>query len=191
MSNTTIQLKYSTTSGNTPTSLSNGEIAINSSDGKLFYSDPDGVVRSFVADAGPSGLNTEIQFNDAGVMAGNSQFTFNKTETRLTVGYGAISSETITTSNTTQTPILSFSTINYGSGKFLIQATDGDFRQITELLVVHDGVTAYATEYAVIRTGNKLFTLDVDIETNNVRILTTSTSSNSTTYKVMSTLLSV
>ena len=191
MSNTTIQLKYSTTSGNTPTSLSNGEIAINSSDGKLFYSDPNGNVKSFVADAGPSGLNTEIQFNDAGVMAGNSQFTFDKTKTRLTVGYGAISSETITTSNTTQTPILSFSTINYGSGKFLIQATDGTFRQITELLVVHDGTTAYATEYAIIRTGNKLFTLDVDIETDNVRILTTSTSSNSTTYKAMSTLLSV
>lgn len=191
MSNTTIQLKYSTTSGNTPTSLSNGEIAINSSDGKLFYSDPNGNVKSFVADAGPSGLNTEIQFNDAGVMAGNSQFTFDKNETRLTVGYGAISSETTTTSNTSQTPILSFSTINYGSGKFLIQATDGTFRQITELLVVHNGTTAYATEYAIIRTGNKLFTLDVDIQTNNVRILTTSSSSNSTTYKVMSTLLSV
>lgn len=191
MSNTTIQLKYSTTSGNTPTSLSDGEIAINISDGKLFYSDPTGNVRAFVADAGPSGLNTEIQFNDAGVMAGNSQFTFDKEENRLTIGYGSISSETTTTSNTTQTPIFSFSTNNYGSGKFLIQATDGTFKQITELLVVHDGVTAYATEYAVIRTANKLFTLDVDIETNNVRILTTSTSSNSTTYKVMSTLLSV
>jgi hypothetical protein len=191
VSNTTIQLKYSTTSGNTPTSLSDGEIAINISDGKLFYSDPTGNVRAFVADAGPSGLNTEIQFNDAGVMAGNSQFTFDKEENRLTIGYGSISSETTTTSNTTQTPIFSFSTNNYGSGKFLIQATDGTFKQITELLVVHDGVTAYATEYAVIRTANKLFTLDVDIETNNVRILTTSTSSNSTTYKVMSTLLSV
>jgi hypothetical protein len=191
VSNTTIQLKYSTTSGNTPTSLSDGEIAINSSDGKLFYSDPTGNVRAFVADAGPSGLNTEIQFNDAGVMAGNSQFTFDKEENRLTIGYGSISSETTTTLNTTQTPIFSFSTNNYGSGKFLIQATDGTFKQITELLVVHDGVTAYATEYAVIRTANKLFSLDVDIETNNVRILTTSTSSNSTTYKVMSTLLSV
>jgi hypothetical protein len=191
VSNTTIQLKYSTTSGNTPTSLSDGEIAINISDGKLFYSDPTGNVRAFVADAGPSGLNTEIQFNDAGVMAGNSQFTFDKEENRLTIGYGSISSETTTTSNTTQTPIFSFSTNNYGSGKFLIQATDGTFKQITELLVVHDGVTAYATEYAVIRTANKLFSLDVDIETNNVRILTTSTSSNSTTYKVMSTLLSV
>jgi hypothetical protein len=191
VSNTTIQLKYSTTSGNTPTSLFDGEIAINSSDGKLFYSDPTGNVRAFVADAGPSGLNTEIQFNDAGVMAGNSQFTFDKEENRLTIGYGSISSETTTTSNTTQTPIFSFSTNNYGSGKFLIQATDGTFKQITELLVVHDGVAAYATEYAVIRTASKLFSLDVDIETNNVRILTTSTSSNSTTYKVMSTLLSV
>lgn len=247
MSNTLIRLKYSTTTGNTPSSLANGEIAINGFDGKLFYSDPSGIVKPFVADAGPSGLNKEIQFNDAGTMAGNSRFTYDKTQAKLTVGqdsanglgsidsYGTISitggdlniislydggsgnliggnvtvskdielfgdiifdesyrlsSAIKTTTNTAQTPILTFSTSGYGSGKFLVQATDGSSKQITELLVVHDGVTAYATEYAIIRTGNNLFNLEVDILSSNVRILTTSTSSNSTTYKVMSTLLS-
>ena len=55
---------------------------------------------------------------------------------------------------------------------------------------MHDGSTAYATEYAIIRTGNNLFNIDVDIQSSNVRILTTSASANSTTYKVMVTLLS-
>jgi hypothetical protein len=57
--------------------------------------------------------------------------------------------------------------------------------------VVHDGTNAYAREYAIIRTNEKLFNIDVDILSGNVRILTTSSSSNLTTYKVASTLLSV
>ena len=202
MSNTIIQLKHSTTTGNTPSSLANGEIAINSFDGKLFYSDPSGVVKPFVADAGPSGLNTEIQFNDAGTMAGSANLIFNKTSGLLSVesaksnSYYDIKnvvrqiSANVTTTSVTQTPLITFLTTSYGSGKFLIQATSGSLRQITELLVVHDGSTAYATEYAIIRTGNLLFNLEVDIESSNVRILTTSASANSTTYKVMATLLS-
>jgi hypothetical protein len=202
VSNTTIQLKYSTATGNTPSSLANGEIAINSFDGKLFYSDPLGVVKAFVADAGPSGLNTEIQFNDAGTMAGSANLTFNKTSGLLSVesaksnSYYDIKnvvrqiSANVTTTNTNQTYILTFPTSGYGSGKFLIQATRGSSRQVTELLVVHDGVTAYATEYAIVRTSDNLFNIDVDILMGQVAILTTSTSANSTTYKVMSTLLS-
>ena len=45
-SNTTIRIKKSVVSGNTPVDLANGEIAINSADGKLFYSDPVGDILS-------------------------------------------------------------------------------------------------------------------------------------------------
>ena len=41
MANTIIQIKKSLVSGISPTQLANGEIAINSVDGKLFYSKPD------------------------------------------------------------------------------------------------------------------------------------------------------
>ena len=37
MANTIIELRRSHVSGNVPTSLANGEIAINTYDGKLFY----------------------------------------------------------------------------------------------------------------------------------------------------------
>lgn len=46
ISNTTIQIKKSVVSGNTPSSLANGEIAINSADGKLFYRTPSGSISS-------------------------------------------------------------------------------------------------------------------------------------------------
>lgn len=44
ISNTVIQIKKSVTSGNVPSTLANGEIAINTVDGKLFYSKPDGTI---------------------------------------------------------------------------------------------------------------------------------------------------
>jgi hypothetical protein len=45
-SNTTILIRKSVVSGITPGELANGEIAINSADGKLFYSDPIGNILS-------------------------------------------------------------------------------------------------------------------------------------------------
>lgn len=49
MSNTVIQLKKSSTPAAEPTSLANGELAINYSDGKLFYSNVTGHIVSFVS----------------------------------------------------------------------------------------------------------------------------------------------
>ena len=90
MANTIIQLKHSTVTGNVPASLANGEISINSRDGKLFYSTPLGVVTAFNPYPGPSGLNQEIQFNDSGVLGSDSGLTYNKTTDVLTVVGGAI-----------------------------------------------------------------------------------------------------
>jgi hypothetical protein len=79
MANTIIQLKHSTVQGNVPVSLANGEISINTRDGKFFYADPTGTIQEFTEFPGPSGLNQEIQFNDGGVLGANSGLTFNKT----------------------------------------------------------------------------------------------------------------
>ena len=85
MANTIIQLKHSTVTGNVPASLANGEISINSRDGKLFYSTPLGVVTAFNPYPGPSGLDTELQFNDSGVVGSDADLTFNKTTNILSV----------------------------------------------------------------------------------------------------------
>jgi len=90
MANTTIQLKHSTETGNVPASLANGEISINSRDGKFFYSTPAGVVTTHYPYPGPAGLNQEIQFNDSGVLGSDSGLTYNKTTDVLTVVGGAI-----------------------------------------------------------------------------------------------------
>jgi len=90
MANTVIQLKHSTETGNVPSSLANGEISINSRDGKFFYSTPAGVVTTHYPYPGPSGLNQEVQFNDSGVLGSDSGLTYNKTTDVLTVVGGAI-----------------------------------------------------------------------------------------------------
>ncbi len=78
MANTVIELKHSQVAGNTPASLANGEISINTYDGKIFYKDPSGVIRTYTRYPGPSGLDTGIQFNDGGSLGANASLTFNK-----------------------------------------------------------------------------------------------------------------
>jgi hypothetical protein len=195
MSNTTIQLKYSTFTGNVPSSLEFGELAINLADGKLFYKNDEEEIDFLQNFQGPAGLNSEVQFNDSGELGTDETFTYDKSNNVLSVttlranNSLDLTSSSLTTTSTEQSILFSFDSTVYGSGKFVVQASDGLKRQVSEILVLHNGTEAYATEYAVIRTNGNLFDLDVSIESSNVILTTTSTSSNSTVYKVSSNLL--
>jgi len=90
MANTVIQLRNSTVTGNVPSSLANGEISINSRDGKFFYSTPAGAVITHYPYLGPAGLNKEIQFNDSGTLGSNSGLAFDKTSGSLNVNNSII-----------------------------------------------------------------------------------------------------
>ena len=103
-----------------------------------------------------------------------------------------LDSATATVASLTQTAIASFSSTTYGGGKVTIQAYDSvtGARTMCELLIVHNGTTASATEYAIVNTGaSSIATYDVDINTGNVRILATGATTNSTQYKVVQTLI--
>ena len=119
MANTQIQLKHSVESGNTPSSLANGELAINTYDGKLYYSDPSGTVQSIVGYPGPSGLNQEIQFNDSGSLGANSGLTFNKSSGTLIVGNSVYSDNANTVAGITRL------TVSPGSGVYYIDQYPG------------------------------------------------------------------
>ena len=91
MANTVIELRRSNVSGNVPTSLANGEIAINTYDGKLFYrGGVSNTIQTIERFQGPAGLNQEVQFNDSGVLGSDSGLTYNKATDVLTVVGGAI-----------------------------------------------------------------------------------------------------
>jgi hypothetical protein len=195
MSNTIIQLKYTTSTGNTPTSLEYGELAINLADGKLFYKNSSNTIDFIENFQGPSGLNGDVQFNDSGVLGSDSGFSYDKSNNILSIETVRLNSSTDlrsvskTTTSTEEEVLFSFPVDVYSSGKFIVQASDNTNRQITEILVIHDGTDAYATEYAVIKTGESLFSLNVSIVSSNVLLTTESTDSNTISYKVFSSLL--
>ena len=85
---TPISLYFSTTAAATPSAgnLANGELAINITDGRLFYKDNGGTVRVLAGTGGSgvvAGSNTQVQFNNNGVFGASANMTFNGT--RLTV----------------------------------------------------------------------------------------------------------
>lgn len=211
---TNIKLKRSAVAGKIPTTLNLefGEVAINTNDGKLFFKKDDGteaivtiqettktLVDSLNVDADTlDGLNSSQFLRSDANDTANGDITFNGSIS-FTNGIQinsliTIDAESAITSSTAQTQIASFAAVDHSSGKFLIQSTDAVSGEvhITELLVVHDGNTAIATEYGTVHTGtNPLATYDVDINSGVVRILATAVSSNNTTFKVSETLITI
>jgi len=99
----TIIIKNSTGSGAVPSSLTQGELAINVVDGKLFYGSGSGnIVKEFTGSGGgggstpPGGLTTQIQYNNAGVFGGVPVLTYDGTTLRVT---GSFSGSLIGTSS--------------------------------------------------------------------------------------------
>ena len=157
MANTVIQLKHSTLTGNVPSSLANGEISINSRDGKFFYSTPAGVVVTHYPYPGPAGLNQEVQFNDSGVLGSDSGLTYNKTTDVITVVGGAI----VGGVNVTPQIQLAFTQANtpshvansaasYANSGFT-QANSNYTSAVTKLDVTNSGSSAYLIDQY---TGN-------------------------------------
>ena len=127
------------------------------------------------------------------VLANTGAFTTVTAAISNTTNYASLSNishlsaESITTTSTTQVQIASFSAVTYGSGKIYIQAVESgsNIRHVTELLVVHNGTTASAAEYGMLFTGTTpLAVYEVDIVSNNVRVLATPASSTSTSFRI-------
>ena len=98
---TPIQLYFSTTASAVPlaANLAQGELAINITDGKLYYEDNAGAVQVIATKGAGTigGSTTQIQYNNAGALAGNAAMVFNNstnvttlTTLNLTNALGAI-----------------------------------------------------------------------------------------------------
>jgi hypothetical protein len=81
---TPIQLYFSTTAAAVPTSgnLANGELAINITDGKLYFKNNSGTVTLLAGSGGggpAAGSNTQVQFNSSGSFGASSNLTWDGT----------------------------------------------------------------------------------------------------------------
>lgn len=93
MANTTISLRSSATISAQPSLgvIANGELSINFADGIIYYKTSSNTLGS-IRTTQPSGLTTEVQFNDAGSFGSNASLTF-------TTSTGLLSANSVTTNN--------------------------------------------------------------------------------------------
>ena len=89
-----------------------------------------------------------------------------------------------TTTSTSQITLHSLSVSTYRSVEYMVQATRGINYHVTKVLAIHNGTSAYPTEYGTLYTNGSLGTFDVDVSGGNMRLRVTPTSSSSTTYKI-------
>lgn len=142
----------------------------------------------------PSTASYDASINPT-VLTANRTYTLpDKTGTvALTSDIGTFTSAVqTTTSNTISavTNIDSFAANIYRTAEYLISITYGTSYHATKILVVHDGTTAYLTEYGTVLTGTSLATFDAAIETGNLVLKATPTNSN-TTIKIFRTSIAV
>ena len=127
MANTIIELRRSNASGNVPTSLANGEIAINTYDGKLFYrGGVSNTIQTIERFQGPAGLNTEIQFNDSGVLGSDSDLTYNKATDVLSAKNIVISGNSYFGNANLHEGITQLSVTNSGASAYLFDQYSGN-----------------------------------------------------------------
>lgn len=95
MANTVIQIKGSGVTGNVPSTLQPGELAINYVDGKLFYGNQTNTPTLFDVITEPSGLDGELQFNDSGSFGATANVRYDSTTNQLIVSQAEIAGQNV------------------------------------------------------------------------------------------------
>ena len=134
-------------------------------------------------------INTTAAFSISGIYTHTANVIINSAALIKTDSEDSYISNT--TATITQTAIDVFSATTYRSAKYIIQATNSTNYHYTEVAIVHDGTTAYATEFATMFTDSSLVSFAVDISGGNVRLLATATNATTTTYKIDRKLIKV
>ena len=103
------------------------------------------------------------------------------------VGSHYVRSDSTSMSTTSATTVATHAAATFRSVNYKVQVTRGTDYHMTEINVIHDGTTAYMTEYGTLFDNAVLGTFDATISSGNLLLQFTSGSSSSTTVKVMST----
>ena len=102
-----------------------------------------------------------------------------------------VATSTLVTAATTANQVLdSFAASAFRTVKYLIQVHDtanNDYHAC-EILLIHDGTTAYITEYAIVYSDISLASFNADVSGGNARLLVTPTNTTNTIRVVRSAL---
>lgn len=95
---------------------------------------------------------------------------------QLQIANTSLDTSTITTTTTSSNQVLdSFAASTFRTAKYLVQVHDtiNNHYHASEILIVHNGTTAYITEYAIVFSNASLASFDADISGGQVRLLVT------------------
>ncbi len=100
-----------------------------------------------------------------------------------------IDGATSTKTSTAQAPIDTFDAETYSAATYQVQVKRGSDYHTSSINLVHAGGSVYISEFGTIKTGASLASFDADLNSGNIRLLATPTSSNSTVFKVFRTTM--
>lgn len=94
----------------------------------------------------------------------------------------------VTKTSTSQFSLDTFAKANFRAARYIVAMSEGTNFHSTEIMLIHDGSTVTLTQYGTLKDTN-LATFDADISGDNVRLLATPASTNSTVIKFDRTLV--
>lgn len=150
----------------------------------------------------PGGINGSVQYNNANAFAGSSNLFWDSSTQRLGIGttvprstlqikdVGYESTDT-NTSDLSTTVLDSFPVGDYRSCHYIVQVTDETYSwfHTTQIMLVHDGLSAFKSEYNIVTTAEKLGDFDCTINAGNVELTFTAFYTSSKNIKVVRTSL--
>ena len=107
------------------------------------------------------------------------------------VGSHYVRSDSTSVSSTSATTVATHAIASFRSVNYKVQVTQGSSYYQSEINVLHDGSTAYITEFGVIDTFSSNPAFDATISSGNLLLQVTMPSNSSSTIKVMSTATTV
>lgn len=199
MANTSIRIKRSSASGVSPVALANGEIAINTADGKLFYADSTNTIKNITNQLTFGTINVASNLvlattttDTLNIVAGNNVTLSACTTTKTITIDASVGEKTtqFTTSSTSEVTVDSYDVSIYRSAKYEVQMTSGTQYHVIELRTLHDGANVWLAQYGEMYSNTSLGTFDSSISGGNLNLLFTPTYSV-TTVKVYRNTLTV
>ena len=152
-----------------------GNVAVFGTGSGYFFSDGS-MQTTAAATMSPGGPEGSLQYNSGGAFAGNVLLNWNQSTARLGVGtslpkstlqirdVGYESTNTFT-SGIDPVELDRFPVPNYRSCHYIVQVSDLNYSTFhtTQIMLIHDGIIAYNSEYNVVVTNEKLGEFDCTI----------------------------
>jgi hypothetical protein len=191
-----------TVSDTAPTSPKNADLWFNSADGGLLVYYQDINTSQWVEIALGSGIDLTQQVHITNTTPSTStssgalivdggvgiQGALHTSSLVVNGTYDVVGTSVTLSTTTADQVIYTLDASIYRSVKFMVQISCGSDFQVQEILLLHDTLDTYLTQYAQLLSGNNLVlaTYDADLNSGNIRLLVTPTYTN-TTFKIYGT----